>query len=232
MRVKLLPVLLLLNFLIGRSEVPNSDQLWESFITAVNSDVFSCRENQRENERKFRSDSIDSIIIDLKSIFNNQFESDAVNNSFTVTENLISNVDLSTAQLDSVKVLYNLLCKFESESKTIYDTLILDSNDKAFKRIGELMQIEDLAPVHIQWIASDLKKVFKDKGLFEYPIAEEYVYLNFQIKNIRESLESIEKDSKGNPKDLMMRLRTVLDVVNKISPDFAHVNILFDQLIN
>ena len=229
MRIRLLICISVIVSFIGRAEIPDSNLLWDSFITVINKDILSNANRQREISRLSKSDCIDKEIYEIKSIFNEKYSSDSINKIYSQVEKLIANPDINDNQLASLKQQYRALCRFESVSRSVYDALMLSSKDNEFKRIGELMQIEDLAPIHIQWMAKDLKNAFEKSGLYGIAIEEEYIYLKDRVKYVKESLESVETSPNGKPNDMMTKLRSVLDVVNEISPDFPQAIILFDQ---
>lgn len=226
---KVLFIILLHVSVAGTAQVPATEELWDGLVKAVNADIYSYRTAQREKNRIAISDSIANLLTELNKVFENPYSSEAVDRGLESVEALISNPDISEAQARFAGQLYQKLNSYEGIAQTVHSKLVLDSGDKSFQRIGKLLRMPEMAPIYVEWMSQDIKTALDDSGFFEKYGDEDYPYLNEKISYVKENLASLADNPTGDAEQLLSKLRTVLNTVNEISPDFPKVEILLDQ---
>lgn len=218
-----------LTALVVSAQVPTPNEIWDDIAVAVNADIYSYCVGQREKNRIAITDSISNQLVNLQKVFDSPYSSDAVNRTLGSVEALISNPNITAEQAQTVEQLYLNLNNYETAAQSLYSRLTLESNNKAFKRIGKLLGMPEMAPIYIEWMSQDIQEVLNDNGFFELTIDEGYSYLNEKLRYVNDNLTSLSKNSKDDVEQLIGQLRSVLNTVNEISADFPTIKILLDQ---
>lgn len=218
-----------LTALVASAQVPTPNELWDDFAVAVNTDIYSYCIGQREKNRIAITDSIANQLSNLQKVFEEPYSSSAVNRTLDSVEVLISNPDITPDQAQTAEQLYRNCINYKTAAKTLYSGLTFESDNNAFKRIGKLLGMPEMAPIYVEWMSQDIQAALKENGLFELAIDEDYSYLNDKLSYVKDNLTSLAENSNGETEQLISQLRSVLNTVNEISADFPTVKILLDQ---
>lgn len=229
MRIELLSLALLLSSGASFAEVPTPPSIWSGLAKAIDSDIFSNASIQRIANRKAQDEAIKMRIDEIKATFSMPYSYQSVDKSLRLMMEILVDPYMNDSQLKEVHDLYNDLYLYEDLSKSVKRSLTLSSESKRFKRVGELLNMKEMAPVYIEWIASDLMAGYEANGLFKIGLDGRYVFLNSKIKYVKDTLDSMKDIKKGDVKEKIQALRDVQKTVNEISPDFPNEKILFDQ---
>lgn len=218
-----------LTAIVASAQVPTPNELWDGLTVAANADIYTYCIGQREKNRIAITDSITNQLVNLQKIFEDPYSSDAVNRTLELVEALISNPNITPNQTQTAERLYRDCINYETAAQTLYTGLTFESDNNAFKRIGKLLGMPEMAPIYVEWMSQDIQAVLKDNGIFELAFDEDYSYLNYKLRYVKENLTSLAENSKGETEQLISKLRSVLNTVNEISVDFPTVKILLDQ---
>lgn len=112
---------------------------------------------------------------------------------------------------------------------SLYSQLTLDAGNPAFERVGKLLCRPEMAPIFVEWMAHDIKGVLEEQGFYDITFDADYQFLNDKLSHVKERLAALSDSPDGEADQLLSELRTVLNTVNEISPDFPQVTILLDQ---
>ncbi len=219
----------LLTTILASAQVPTPNELWDGLTMAANADIYTYRIGQREKNRNSITDSITNQLSNLQKVFDRPYSYDAVNRTLESVEVLISNPNITPDQAQKAERLYYGCNNYETVAHTLYTSLTLESNNNAFKRIGKLLGMPDIAPIYVEWMSQDIQTALKEQGFFEMIIDNDYSYLNEKIRYVKENLTSLAENSDGDAEQLISQLRSALNTVNEISADFPIVKILLDQ---
>lgn len=218
-----------LTAIAASAQVPTPNELWDSLTMAANADIYSYCIGQRDQNRIGMIDSISNQLSNLRKVFDRPYSYDAVNRTLESIEVLISNPYITPDQAQTAERLYRDCTNYEAAAQTLYTGLTFESDNNAFKRIGKLLGMPEMAPIYVEWMSQDIQADLKENGFFELTIDEDYLYLNEKLRYVKDNLTSLTENSEGEAEQLISKLRSVLNTVNEISADFPTVKILLDQ---
>lgn len=218
-----------LTTILASAQVPTPDDLWNGLTLAANADIYTYHIGQREKNRNSIIDSITNQLTNLQKVFDEPYSYDAVNRTLESVEVLISNPIITPEQAQTAERLYYACNNYENAAQNLHTKLILESDNHAFKRIGKLLGMPEMAPIYVEWISQDIQSALKENGFFEMTFDDDYSYLNEKFRYVKVNLTSLAENSNGDAEQLISQLRSVLKTVNEISGDFPIVKILLDQ---
>lgn len=231
LQCKILLAMLSLAVCVANAQVPAPDEIWGGITHAAEVDILSNAITQREKNRAAVTESITNQLKELHGVLDKPYSFPDINSALDSIVLIISNPGITEAQASDAERLYTKLINYESVANELYSRLILEYDNKAFDNTITIlgMDTDEMSGGLVEVMSGEIKVALENNGLYKMAIDKDYTYLNKMLKYVKDNLALLVGSNSADTDQLISQLRTVLNTVNEISPEFPKVEIILDH---